>query len=67
MLARPTLTKSPRKDQDDLSSPKGQERPIDKRFLLRMDGQTKTSFDTKEHATFPIVVVTVVDTEAGHH
>ena len=68
MLARPTLTKPPRKDQDnDLSSPKGQTRPIDKRFLLRVDGQTKTSFDTKEHATFPIVVVTVVDTEAGHH
>jgi hypothetical protein len=74
MLARPTLTKSPRKDQDDLSSPKGQTRPIDKRFLLRVDGQTKTSFDTKEHAVtagaatkkaFPIVVVTVVDTEQG--
>jgi hypothetical protein len=74
MLARPTLTKSPRKDQDDLSSPKGLTRPIDKRFLLRVDGQTKTSFDTKEHAVtagaaikkaFPIVVVTVVDTEQG--
>ena len=74
MLARPTLTKPPRKVQDDLNSPKGQERPIDKRFLLRVDGQTKTSFDTKEHAVkagaaikkaFPIVVVTVVDTEQG--
>jgi hypothetical protein len=39
-----------------------------------VDGQTKTSFDTKEHAVtagaaikkaFPIVVVTVVDTEQG--
>jgi hypothetical protein len=75
MLARPTLTKPPRKDQDDdLSAPKGQTRPIDKRFLLRVDGQTKTSFDTKEPAVtagaaikkaFPIVVVTVVDTEQG--
>lgn len=72
MLARPTLTKPPRKDQDDLSPPKGQARPVDKRFLLRVDGQTKTSFDTKEHAltagaaikkAFPIVVVTIVDTE----
>ena len=74
MLARPTLAKPPEKDQDDLSSPKGQARPIDKRFLLRMDGQVKTSFDTKEPAVtaaaaikkaFPIVVVTVVDTEQG--
>jgi hypothetical protein len=74
MLARPTLTKPPQKDQDDLSSPKGQARPIDKRFLLRVDGQVKTSFDKKEPAVtagaaikkaFPIVVVTVVDTEQG--
>ena len=74
MLARPTLAKPPGKDQDDLSSPKGQARPIDKRFPLRVDGQVKTSFDAKEHAAtagaaikkaFPIVVVTVVDTEQG--
>jgi hypothetical protein len=76
MLARPTLTKPPRKDQDqdDLSPPRGQTRPVDKRFLLRVDGQVKTSFDTKELAAkagaaikkaFPIVVVTVVDTEQG--
>src|SRR5215475_8240501 len=41
-------------------------------FLLKVDGQIKTSFDTKEPAStagaaikkaFPIVVVTVVDTE----
>jgi hypothetical protein len=39
-----------------------------------VDGQVKTSFDAKEHAAtagaaikkaFPIVVVTVVDTEQG--
>ena len=72
MPPRPTLTKPPPKDQDDLSTPKGQARPIDKRFLLKVDGQVKTSFDTKEPAStagvaikkaFPIVVVTVVDTE----
>ena len=71
MLARPTLTKPPRKDQDDLNSPQSQARPIDKRFLLRVDGQVKTSFDTKEHAVtagaaiFPVVVVTIVDTKKG--
>jgi hypothetical protein len=74
MLARPTLTKPPRKDQDNVSTPKGQARPIDKRFLLKVDGQIKTSFDTKESATkagaaikkaFPVVVVAVTDTENG--
>jgi hypothetical protein len=74
MLARPTLTRPPRKGQDDLSTPKGQARPVDKRFLLKVDGQIKSSFDTKEPATtagaaikkaFPVVVVTVVDTEKG--
>ena len=74
MLARPTLTKPPRKDQDDLSTPKGQARPVDKRFLLKVDGQIKTSFDTKEPAAtagaaikkaFPVVVVTVTDSEEG--
>ena len=72
MPPRPTLTKPLPKDQDDLSTPKDQARPIDKRFLLKVDGQIKTSFDTKEPAStagaaikkaFPIVVVTVVDTE----
>ena len=72
MLARPTLKKT--RDQDISSAPKDQARPIDKRFLLRVDGQTKTSFSTKEPAAtagaaikkaYPIVVVTVVDTEQG--
>jgi hypothetical protein len=72
MQARPTLTKS--RDQDNSSTPKSQARPVDKRFLLRVDGQVKTSFGTKEPAVtagaaikkaFPIVVVTVVDTEQG--
>jgi hypothetical protein len=72
MLARPTLTKPPRRDQDDISTPKGQARPVDKRFLLKVDGQIKTSFDTKEPAAtagaaikkaFPVVLVTVTDSE----
>jgi hypothetical protein len=48
--------------------------PIEKRFLLRVDGQTKTSFSAKEPAAiagaviimaFPVVVFTVIDTEQG--
>jgi len=74
MLARPILKKPRDPDQDNSSPQKGQARPIDERFLLKVDGQTKTSFSTKELAAtagaaikkaFPIVVVTVVDTEQG--
>jgi len=72
MLARPTLTKRP--DQDDGQKPVGQARPTEERFLLRVDGQTKRSFSSKEAATtagaavkkaYPIVMVTIVDTEDG--
>ncbi len=68
MLARPTLT---RPVQDDESKPKGQARPTEERFLLRVDGQIKKSFSSKEDAAtagavikkaYPVVVVTVVDT-----
>ena len=47
MLARPTLT---RPDQDDASKPKSQSRPTEERFLLRVDGQIKRSFSSKEDA-----------------
>ena len=69
MLARPTLT---RPVQDEASKPKGQARPTEERFLLRVDGQIKRSFSSKEHAAtagavikkaYPVVVVSVVDTE----
>ena len=69
MLARPTLT---RPVQDDASKPKSQVRPIEERFLLRVDGQIKRSFSSKEDAAtagavikkaYPVVVVTVVDTD----
>ena len=71
MLARPTLT---RPVQDDASPPKTQVRPTEERFLLKVDGQIKRSFSSKEPAVtagavikkaFPLVVVTVVDTEEG--
>jgi hypothetical protein len=68
MLARPTLTKP---EQPAAEKPKGQTRPIEERYLLRVDGQTKRSFSSKEPAVtagsaikkaFPLVVVTVEDT-----
>jgi hypothetical protein len=71
MLARPTLTKP---EQPAAEKPKGQTRPIEERYLLRVDGQTKRSFSSKEPAmtagsaikkAFPIVAVTVEDTEDG--
>ena len=69
MLARPTLTRPVR---DDASMPKTQSRPTEERFLLRVDGQIKRSFSSKEDAAtagavikkvYPVVVVTVVDTD----
>ena len=72
MLARPTLTKRP--DQDDGKEPASQTRPTEQRFLLRVDGQAKRSFSSKELAAiagaavkkaYPLVMVTIVDTEDG--
>jgi hypothetical protein len=72
MLARPTLTKPP--DQDDGQRPASQTRPKDERFLLRVDGQIKRSFKSKEPAitagaavkkAYPVVMVTIVDTDDG--
>jgi len=72
MLARPTSKKTG--DQDISSAPKGQVRPVDKRFLFE-SGRTDQNFvQYKKPAAiagaviktpFPIVVVTVVDTEQG--
>jgi hypothetical protein len=69
MLARPTLT---RPVQDEAGRPRTQTRPTEEQFLLRVDGQIKRSFSSKEDAAtagaiikkaYPIVVVTVVDTK----
>jgi len=69
MLARPTLT---RPVQDGVNTQKTQTRPTEERFLLKVDGQIKRSFSSKEAAAtagvvvkkaYPVVVVTVVDTE----
>lgn len=75
ILSRPTLKRpdrSDRPDRDEVARPKGQARPIEERYLLRVDAQIKRSFSSKEPAViagakikkaYPVVVVTVVDTE----
>ena len=61
-----------RPDRDESARPKGQARPIEERYLLRVDAQLKRSFSSKEPAViagaeikkaYPVVVVTVVDTQ----
>jgi hypothetical protein len=61
-------------DEPDARERKGQARPIEERFLLRVDGQTKRSFSSKEPAitaasvvkkAYPVVMVTVVDSKDG--
>jgi len=72
MLSRPTLKRPDRPDRDESARPKGQARPIEERYLLRVDAQIKRSFNSKEPAViagakikkaYPVVVVTVVDTQ----
>ena len=80
MPVRPTLRKPDRSsdrpdrssDQDDLPPSKGQTRPLEQRFLLKVDGQFKCSFGSEEAAktagtaikkAYPVVVVTVVDSQ----
>ena len=74
MLAKPTLRRPDRSsDQDDLPPrSKDQTRPVEQRFLLKVDGQFKRSFGSEEAAktagtaikkAYPVVVVTVVDSQ----
>jgi hypothetical protein len=72
MLTRPTLKRPGSSDQDDLAPPKGQTRPVEQRFLLKVDGQFKRSFGSEEEAktagtaikkAYSVVVVTVVDSQ----
>ena len=72
MLAKVTPTK--RSDQDDAPMQKGQQRPAEERYRLRVDGQEKRSFKNKDAAltagqvikkAFPVVMVAVVDTDTG--
>ena len=50
MLTRSTLRRPDRPDQDESPNPKGQTRPIEERFLLKVDGQLKRSFGSEEAA-----------------
>ncbi len=72
MLARPSLKRS------DESTERGvtptQVRPTEHRFMLKVDGQAKRSFEEKDAALrlgaeikskYPVVVVTVTDTRDG--
>jgi hypothetical protein len=70
MATRPTLMKRPH--HDDEAPPPSQARPTEERFVLRVDGQVKRSFSTKEPALavgaaikqrYPVVMVTVLDTK----
>jgi hypothetical protein len=72
MLARPTLKKP--SDHEGANTARGQPRPTEEPFPLRVDGQTKRSFANKDAAitaggvikkAFPVVVVTVEDTKEG--
>jgi len=72
MLAKVTPTK--RSDQHDAPMQKGQQRPAEERYRLRVDGQEKRSFKNKDAAltagqvikkAFPVVMVAVVDTDTG--
>ena len=71
---RPKMTRPERPAQDDDSptKPRSQGRPVEERFLFRVDGQIKRSFSSKEAAAtagaaikkaYPGVVVTVVDSQ----
>jgi hypothetical protein len=72
MLARATLKRP--EDPADRRPAATQARPADERFVLKVDGQAKRSFDEKDAALrfgaeikkkFPVVVVTVTDSRDG--
>lgn len=72
MAMRPTLKKPSEEGSDVMRV--DQTRPKEERFLLRVDGQIKRSFDSKESAVtagavikkaHPVVMVTVLDGQDG--
>jgi len=72
MLARPKLGKP--ELEEEATRKAGQTKPHDHRFVVRVDGQSKRSFEDKKSAaaygaaikkSFPIVVVTISDTREG--
>jgi hypothetical protein len=72
MVARPTLKRG--EDQTERRLPPTQAKPTEERFILKVDGQAKRSFAQKDVAfrfgaeikrKFPVVVVSVTDSEEG--
>ena len=72
MLARPTLKRPD--EQTESQAAATQAKPAEERFILKVDGQAKRSFQSKDAAVrlgaeikrkYPIVVVTVTDTADG--
>lgn len=72
MLARTTLRRP--EEPAEVRPAATQARPTEERFLVKVDGQAKRSFDDKDAATrfgaeikkkYPVVVVTVSDTHDG--
>ena len=70
MVARSTLRPPP--ERNNLPKPKAQARPSEERFILKVDGQIKRSFSSKDAAAtagtaikkaYPVVVVTVFDSQ----
>jgi len=72
LMAKMTMPKKKESTEDDEPFVKGQTRPQEKRFLLKIDSQTKASFDSEEEAqkagkaikkAFPVVRVKVYDSK----
>jgi hypothetical protein len=72
MLARPSLKRP--EEAAERGAPVTQARPTEQRFVLKVDGQTKRSFEEKDTALrlgaeikskYPVVVVTVTDSRDG--
>lgn len=72
MLARTTLRRP--EEPAERRPAATQARPSEERFLIKVDGQAKRSFDDKDAATrfgaeikkkYPVVVVTITDAREG--
>ena len=71
-MAKMTMPKKRETADDDEPIAKGQARPQEKRYLLKIDSQTKASYDSEEEAqkagkaikkNFPVVRVKVYDSK----
>ena len=74
-MVAPTKLKKPELETEE-ARPVGQQRPREERYVLRVDGQTKRSFASKDDEInagaaikkkYSVVIVTVADTIEGAH